>query len=277
MLWQLSHYHKAGAKWKADKIIDVPAVKGVKGWDRPVPGFITDLVLSMDDKYLYFSNWLHGDIRQYDVRDPANPKLTGQLWLGGVLGKAPDVGGRKLGGGPQMLQLSLDGRRLYVTNSLFSPWDNQFYPQLGKEGSYLLQIDCDTVKGGMTVNDHFHVDFGREPDSPPAPMKSASRPAIRRRTSGIDDSPKGVSHAVPALRDAIPKEAFGIHANPELLIAGRACRAGASGEWLRGAPNDRSFGKGPSCRSEGPSPQLLHEADGPSSHAGCRGSAGTLQ
>lgn len=160
------HYHKAGEEWKADKIIDVPAAKDVKGWDSPVPGFITDLVLSMDDKYLYFSNWLHGDIRQYDISDPANPKLTGRLWLGGVLGKAADIRGKKLGGGPQMLQLSLDGKRLYVTNSLFSPWDNQFYPQIGKEGSYLLQIDCDTAKGGMTLNNRFYVDFGEEPDGP---------------------------------------------------------------------------------------------------------------
>ncbi len=121
---------------------------------------------SMDDKYLYFSNWVHGDIRQYDVSDPANPKLTGQLWLGGVLGKAREFRGKKLGGGPQMLQLSLDGKRLYVTNSLYSPWDNQIYPQMAKDGSYLLQIDCDTKNGGMTLNDCFHVDFGREPDGP---------------------------------------------------------------------------------------------------------------
>jgi selenium-binding protein 1 len=160
------HYHKTGDKWKAERIIDVPAVKDVRGWDMPVPGLITDLVLSMDDKYLYFSNWLHGDIRQYDVSDPGNPRLTGQLWLGGVLGKAAEVHGKKLPGGPQMLQLSLDGKRLYVTNSLFSPWDNQFYPQIGKEGSYLLQVDCDTAKGGMTLNDRFYVDFGQEPDGP---------------------------------------------------------------------------------------------------------------
>lgn len=38
---------------------------------------ITDILLSLDDKYLYFTNWLHGDVRQYDVSDPANPKLTG--------------------------------------------------------------------------------------------------------------------------------------------------------------------------------------------------------
>ena len=31
----------------------------------------------MDDQALYFSNWLHGDLRRYDVSDPSNPKLTG--------------------------------------------------------------------------------------------------------------------------------------------------------------------------------------------------------
>ena len=72
--------------------------------------------------------------------------------------------GKKLIGGPQMLQLSLDGRRLYVTNSLFSSWDNQFYPQIGKQGSYLMQIDCDTATGGMKLNERFFIDFGKEPD-----------------------------------------------------------------------------------------------------------------
>jgi selenium-binding protein 1 len=65
-----------------------------------------------------------------------------------------------------MLQLSLDGTRLYVTNSLLSSWDNQFYPQLAEAGSTLLQIDCDTVQGGMQINENFLVDFGKEPDGP---------------------------------------------------------------------------------------------------------------
>jgi methanethiol oxidase len=167
------HWHKVADEWKVEKVIEVPAQKDVKGWPFPVPGLITDLVLSMDDKYLYFANWLHGDIRQYDVSNPARPKLVGQLWLGGVLGKAGafpnsvwERQGKKLEGGPQMLQISLDGRRLYVTNSLFSSWDNQFYPAIGKQGSYMLQIDCDTQKGGLAVNDRFFVDFGNEPDGP---------------------------------------------------------------------------------------------------------------
>ncbi len=65
-----------------------------------------------------------------------------------------------------MLQLSLDGQRLYVTNSLFSSWDNQFYPAIGQQGSSLLQVDCNTATGGLTLNDRFHVNFGAEPDGP---------------------------------------------------------------------------------------------------------------
>ena len=98
--------------------------------------------------------------------DPAHPKLTGQLWLGGLLGKGGEVQGHKLVGGPQMLQLSLDGKRLYVTNSLLSSWDNQFYPDLAKAGSYLLQVDCDTVNGGLKINENFYVDFAAEPNGP---------------------------------------------------------------------------------------------------------------
>jgi len=110
---------------------------------------ITDILLSLDDKYLYLSNWLHGDVRQYDISDTRNPRLTGQVFLGGSilsdsqvrvthdeeLDSQPDpvyVKGRRLYGAPQMLQLSLDGRRLYVTTSIFKPWDKQFYPDLLK-------------------------------------------------------------------------------------------------------------------------------------------------
>jgi selenium-binding protein 1 len=159
------HFHKTGGKWQADKVIQVEPVE-FAGWPFPVPGLITDLVLSLDDRFLYFSNWLHGDIRQYDVRDPAHPKLTGQVWVGGVLGKGEAFRGKKLPGGPQMLQLSLDGRRLYVTSSLYSSWDNQFYPEIAERGSYLLQFDCNTDTGGLAWNSKFHVDFGAEPDGP---------------------------------------------------------------------------------------------------------------
>ncbi len=159
------HWHRDGDQWKAENVIQVDPVE-TEGWPFPVPGLITDLVLSLDDRYLYFSNWLHGDIRQYDVQDPANPRLVGQVWLGGVIGHAADWKDRALGGGPQMLQLSLDGKRLYVTSSLYSVWDNQFYPKMAEQGSWMLQIDCDTERGGMKLNSEFLVDFGKEPQGP---------------------------------------------------------------------------------------------------------------
>jgi methanethiol oxidase len=153
------HFHKNGS-WQADQVIAVEGVE-LEGWPFPVPGLITDLVVSMDDRFLYFSNWLHGDLRQYDISDPANPKLTGQLQLGGVLGKENE-GGRDLNGGPQMLQLSFDGRRLYVTNSLYSTWDNQFYPGLR---SWLLRVNCNP-EGGMELDEDFFVDFNDRPSGP---------------------------------------------------------------------------------------------------------------
>ena len=159
------HWYKSDDNWQVEKIIDVPSVE-LEGWPMPVPSLITDILLSMDDKYIYFSNWLHGDVRQYDISNPTNPKLTGQVWSGGLLGKGSLVKGRNCVGGPQMLQLSLDGKRLYATDSLYSTWDNQFFPDLKQSGSTMVQIDCDTEKGGLKINQDFLIDFGNEPNGP---------------------------------------------------------------------------------------------------------------
>lgn len=132
-------------RFEVKKVIDVPTKK-VEGWlgGTEMGGLMTDILLSLDDKFLYFSNYLHGDVRQYDVSDPANPKLTGQVFIGGSVHKqsgvkvlqdeeldeqpeARFIQGRKIEGGPQMMQLSLDGKRLYVSSSLTSVWDKQVY------------------------------------------------------------------------------------------------------------------------------------------------------
>ncbi len=159
------HWHQNGSGPEVQKVIDVPPVE-LEGWDFPVPSLITDILVSMDDRYLYFSNWLHGDLRQYDISDPANPKLTGQVWIGGLLGNGPEVNGHKIEGAPQMIQLSLDGKRLYATTSLFSTWDNQFYPGMNETGSAMILVDCDPENGGMSINPDFFVDFGAEPNGP---------------------------------------------------------------------------------------------------------------
>lgn len=142
--------NESDEKYTCEKVIDVPSKK-VENWILPeMNGMMTDILLSLDDKYLYFSNWLHGDVRQYDITDPAHPKLTGQVFIAGKilndsnvkviddkeLKQQPtpvSIKGRRLVGGPQMLQLSLDGKRLYVSSSLFSPWDKQFYPEIDRK------------------------------------------------------------------------------------------------------------------------------------------------
>jgi selenium-binding protein 1 len=156
----IMRFERENGGWNAEQVIGVEAVPQ-EGWPFPVPGLITDIVLSMDDRFLYLSNWLHGDLRQYDVSDPKAPKLTGRLQLGGVLGRPLD-GDRELTGGPQMIQLSLDGRRLYVSNSLLSSWDNQFYPGLR---SWLLRVNCDP-EGGMEIDPEFFVDLHDRPGGP---------------------------------------------------------------------------------------------------------------
>jgi selenium-binding protein 1 len=69
-----------------------------------------------------------------------------------------------------MLQLSLDGPRLYVTNSLYSIWDKQFYPKLLSEGSTMLQLNVDIDNGGgLSVNPEFRIDFERSETLPNGP------------------------------------------------------------------------------------------------------------
>jgi methanethiol oxidase len=145
-------------EWQAEKVIDVRNQE-LEGWplEGGVPGLITDLVVSMDDQNLFFSNWLHGDLRHYDVSDPEVPELKSQIWLGGLLGRddGHPLADGPLNGGPQMVQCSLDGNRVYLTNSLFSTWDNQFYPDLR---GWLVKLDRQE-DGTFDLDPRFFVDF----------------------------------------------------------------------------------------------------------------------
>lgn len=79
------------------------------------------------------------------------------------------IKGKRYYGSPQMLQLSLDGKRLYVSTSIFSPWDKQFYPDMVANGGNIVKIDIDTENGGMKLDENFFVDFGEGPDGPLLP------------------------------------------------------------------------------------------------------------
>jgi methanethiol oxidase len=93
-----------------------------------VPPLVTDIDLSMDDRFLYVACWGTGEMRQYDVTDPRNPKLASSVHIGGIARRTPHPNGKAYAGGPQMVEISREGKRVYWTNSLYSTWDNQFYP-----------------------------------------------------------------------------------------------------------------------------------------------------
>ena len=112
-------------EWKVKKVIEIPAEPAdpedlpplLQGF-KAVPPLITDINLSLDDKQLYVSCWGTGELRQYDVSDPFNPRLTATMQIGGIVRRAahPAQPGKRLNGGPQMVELSRDGRRVYLTN-----------------------------------------------------------------------------------------------------------------------------------------------------------------
>src|SRR5262245_41494841 len=162
-------WHREGsgrsATWKIHKAIDIPAETAsaddlpplLKGFGA-VPPLVTDINLSVDDKFLYVSCWGTGKFLQFDVTDPFHPRLTGSVRLGGIVSRAAHQarGGKPLSGGPQMVEISRDGRRAYVTNSLYSPWDAQFYPD-GING-WMAKLDT-SPQGGMALDTRCFTEF----------------------------------------------------------------------------------------------------------------------
>jgi selenium-binding protein 1 len=121
-----------------------------------VPPLITDIDLSVDDRWLYVSCWGTGELKQYDVADPFHPRETGSVRLGGIAGRQPHPAApdQPLSGGPQMVEVSRDGRRVYVTNSLYAAWDDIFYPN--GVGAWLAKLDTNPDNGGgLRVDSRF--------------------------------------------------------------------------------------------------------------------------
>ena len=87
-----------------------------------------DMLLSHDGKSMYVSNWFGNSAQKFDVSDPFEPALEDAV-------SVPH---------PNMLRLSRDNRRLYVTNSLLTPWDNDpdFGPARNDDyGIWLFEVD----------------------------------------------------------------------------------------------------------------------------------------
>ncbi|MGI9409755.1 MAG: selenium-binding protein SBP56-related protein [Hyphomicrobiaceae bacterium] len=150
-------------KFEAKKTATIPPVPAdpndlpdlLKGFSA-VPPLVTDIDLSLDDKYLYVACWGTGEMHQYDVSDPMKPELAGKVEIGGIVAKTKHPNGKDFGYGPQMVEISRDGKRVYWTNSLYSTWDDQFYPD--DRGAAMVMADVGD-NGGLTLNKDFWVDF----------------------------------------------------------------------------------------------------------------------
>jgi selenium-binding protein 1 len=170
-LWYLDPKAKngngSGASWAVKKVIEIAAEPAdaehlppiLQGFKAVAP-LVTDINLSLDDRYLYVSCWGTGEFIQYDVSDPFNPKKVSSLRLGGIVSRAahPTKPEHPQNGGPQMVEVSRDGRRVYFTNSLYTPWDRQFYPD-GIKG-WIAKVDVPPGGGAMRLDKDFFVETG---------------------------------------------------------------------------------------------------------------------
>jgi selenium-binding protein 1 len=101
-----------------------------------------DLRQSPDDRYLYVSCFGDNLIQQWDTSDPEHLKLTSTV--------SPCVQ-------PNMMHVTGDGKRMYVSNSLLSTLDHsgRFYVRL-------VHIGPD----GMKVDPFFNIDLNKLPTGP---------------------------------------------------------------------------------------------------------------
>ena len=87
-----------------------------------------DMVISHDGDHMYLTNWFGNTVQQFDITDPFHPMLT-------ATAEVPH---------PNMLRLSPDDERLYVSNSLISTWDNDGSfgdPRNDDYGIWLFHVD----------------------------------------------------------------------------------------------------------------------------------------
>jgi selenium-binding protein 1 len=101
-----------------------------------------DLRQSPDDRFLYVSCFFSNEIQQWDVSDLSNPRLTSTV--------VPGVQ-------PNMMHVTGDGKRMYITNSLLSTLDHA--------GTFWVRL-AHIGPDGIKMDPFFNVDLTNLPTGP---------------------------------------------------------------------------------------------------------------
>ena len=103
-----------------------------------------DMRISYDNQLLYVSLWGGGEVRQYDISNPHEPRLVDAV-------EVPQ---------PNMMKLSPDSKRLYVTNSILSSLDGDV-----RFGAWLFHVGPE----GMRRDESFDPNFNGFDTGPAGP------------------------------------------------------------------------------------------------------------
>jgi selenium-binding protein 1 len=102
-----------------------------------------DLRQSPTDRYLYVSCFLKSEIQAWDVSTPDRPRLHDTV--------VPGVS-------PNMMHVTGDGKRMYITNSLLSTMDYS--------GNFWIRLAHIGPDGRLKMDPFFDVDFTKLPTGP---------------------------------------------------------------------------------------------------------------
>ena len=105
-----------------------------------------DLRQSPDDRYLYVSCFMKSEIQAWDVSRPDRPRLHDSV--------VPGVS-------PNMMHVTGDGKRMYITNSLLSTMDYS--------GNFWIRLAHIGPDGRLKMDPFFDVDFTKLPTGPARP------------------------------------------------------------------------------------------------------------
>ncbi len=101
-----------------------------------------DLRQSPDDRFLYVSCFMSNELEQWDVSDLKNPRLASTV--------VPGVQ-------PNMMHVTGDGKRMYITNSLLSTLDHA--------GTFWVRL-AHIGPDGMKMDPFFNIDLNKLPSGP---------------------------------------------------------------------------------------------------------------